>query len=70
MTIVKKYKNTYHSAVKIKPDDVKWKSYIKSSKEINNKDSKFKIGDIVRTLKYKNIFAKSYVTYLPEEVCD
>ena len=68
--IVKKYKNTYHSAVKIKPDDVKWKSCIKSSKEINDKDSKFKIGDIVRTLKYKNIFAKSYVTYLPEEVCD
>ena len=29
-------------------------------KEINDKDPKFKIRDIVRTLKYKNIFAKGY----------
>ena len=35
-------------------------TYIESSKDINNKDPKFKIGDIVRISKYKNIFAKSY----------
>ena len=29
-------------------------------KEINDKDPKFKIRDIVRILKYKNIFAKGY----------
>ena len=31
-----------------------------SSKEINNKDPKFKIGDIVRISRHKYIFAKGY----------
>ena len=31
-----------------------------SSKKINDKDSKFIIGDIARISKYKNIFAKGY----------
>ena len=41
---------------------IKSSRYIDSSKEIDNKDPKFKIGDIIRTPKYKNIFAKSYVS--------
>ena len=41
--------------------DVKPGTYIDSSKEISNEDPKFKIGDIVRISKYKNIFAKGYV---------
>ena len=41
---------------------------INYSKEINDKDPKFKIGDIVRISKYKNIFAKDYVPNCPEEV--
>ena len=45
--IVNKYNNIYHSTVKKKPVDVKSNTYINSSKEINNKDPKFKIGDIV-----------------------
>ena len=45
----------------MKPVDVKSNTYIYSSKEINDKDAKFKVGDIVRISKYKNIFAKSYV---------
>ena len=36
-------------------------------KLINNQDRKFKIGDIVRISKYKNIFAKSYVSNCSEE---
>ena len=32
----------------MKPADVKSSTYIDSSKEINNKDPKIKIGDIVR----------------------
>ena len=40
---------------------------IGSSKEINNKDPKFKIGHIVRISKYKSIFAKDYVPNWPEE---
>ena len=49
---------TYRSTIKTKPVDVKPSTYIESSKEINYQDPKFKIGDIVRTSKYKNIFAK------------
>ena len=52
----------------MKPVDVKPSTYIDSSKEINNKDPKFKIGDIVRISKYKNIFAKRYVPNWSEDV--
>ena len=65
--IVNKYNNTYHSTVKMKPVDIKSNTYINSSKEINDKDSKFKIGDTVRISKYKNIFAKGYVPNWFEE---
>ena len=41
---------------------------IDSSKDINDKDPKFEIGDIVRISKYKNIFAKGYVSNWSEEV--
>ena len=44
--IVNKYNNTYHS--KMKPVDVKPNTNTDSSKEGNDKDPKFKIGDIVR----------------------
>ena len=66
--IVNKYNNTYHSTLKVKPVDVKWDTYNDSSKEINNKDPKFKISDIVRISKYKNIFARGYVPNWFEEV--
>ena len=46
--IVNKYNNTYHRAIKIKPVGVKSNTYINSSKEINDEDPKFKIGDIIR----------------------
>ena len=66
--IVNKYNNTYHSTIKVKPVDVKSKTYIDSSKEINNNDPKFKIGDIVRISKYRNIFAKGYTPDWSEEI--
>ena len=49
--ILNKYNNTYHSAIKMKPVDVKSNTYIDSGKEINEKDPKFKIGDNVRISK-------------------
>ena len=52
----------------MKPVNVKSNIYIDSSREINNKDSKFKIGDIVTISKYKNIFAKCYTPNWSEEV--
>ena len=57
--IVNKYNNTYRSTIKIKSGDVN--TCINSSKENNDEDLKFKIGDVVRISKYKNIFAKGYV---------
>ena len=56
--LVNKYNNTYHSTIKLRPGDVKSNTYIDSSKEINDEDPRFKIGDIVRISKYENIFAK------------
>ena len=46
--IVDEYNNTYHTKIKMKPIDVKDNTYINTSKEINNKDPKFKVGDHVR----------------------
>ena len=43
------------------PVDIKSNTYINSSKEINDQDPEFKIGDIIRISKYKNIFAKSSI---------
>ena len=52
--------NTYNRTIKMKPVDVKDNTYIDSSKEVNDKNPKFKVGDLVRISKYKNIFAKGY----------
>ena len=51
----------------MKPVDVKSNTYINSSKEINDKNRKFKIGDNVRVSKYKNVFAKGYTRNCSEE---
>ena len=66
--IVNEYNNTYHNTIKIKPIDVKDNTYINTDKEINDKDPKFKVGDHVRTSKYKNIFAKGFTPNWSEEV--
>ena len=65
---VKKYNNKYHSTIKMTPVDVKSNTYINSSKEINDKNPKFKIVNIVRISKYKNVFAKGYVPNWSDEV--
>ena len=66
--IVNEYNNTYHRAIKMKPIDVKDNTYVNTAKEVNDKDSKFKVGDRVRISKYKNIFAKGYTPNRSEEV--
>ena len=52
----------------MKPADVQLNTYIDSSKEIYDKDPKFKTADIVKISKYKHIFAKGYVLNWSEEV--
>ena len=62
--IVNNYNNTYHSTIKMNPVDVKSSTYIDSSKDINDEDSKFKIFDISRISKYES----TYVPNWSEEV--
>ena len=62
--IVNKYNLTYHSTIKMKPVDAKSNTYIDSSKEINNKDPRFKISNVVKISKYKNIFCKKLCSKL------
>ena len=57
--IVNKYNNTYHSTIKREPADVKSNTYFDFNKENDKEEPKFEVGDHVRVLKYKNIFAKS-----------
>ena len=66
--IVNKYNNTYHRTITTKPIKIKDNTYIDSSKEVNDKDPKFKVGDHVRISKYKSIFAKGYTPNSSEEV--
>ena len=65
---VNDYNNTCHKTIKMKPNDVKDNTYIDSSKEVNDKDPKFKIDNNERISKYKNIFAKGYTPNWPEDV--
>ena len=64
---VNKCNKAYHSAIKMKPDDVKSSTFIDSAKETNEKDSKFNVGGHVRLSKYKNIFEKGYALNWTEE---
>ena len=56
-------KNTiiHHTTIKMKPIDVKDNTYIDFKKEVNDKDSKFKVGDHVKNFKYK--------IYLLKDIC-
>ena len=66
--IVSKYNNTYHNTIKMKLANVKSSTYIDSSKDVNDKDVKCKVDDIVRISKYKKIFRKGYVPNWFKEV--
>ena len=46
--IVKKYNNTVHSSIKMKPKDVTDIKYVEYSEETNKKSPKLKVGDNVR----------------------
>ena len=65
--IVNEYNNTYNRTIKMKHTDIKDNTYTNIDKEVKDKDPKFKVGDHVRTPKYKNIFAKGYTRNWSEE---
>ena len=66
--IVDKYNNTYHKTIKMKPIDVKDKSFAEYNEESNEKDPKFKVDDHARISKFKNVFAKGYTPNWNEEI--
>ena len=66
--VVNKYNNAYHGTIKIEPVDVDPSMYIDFNKENKKEGPKFKVGDHVRILKYKNIFTKGYVPNWSEEL--
>ena len=45
--IVKKYNNTWHSIINMKPKDVGDNNFTEYVEESNEKDRKFKVGDCV-----------------------
>ena len=66
--IVNKYNNAVHRSIKIKPIDVTSDSYAECNEDSNEKRPKFKVGDRVKILKYKNIFAKGYTQNWSEDL--
>ena len=65
---VNKYNNTVHISIKKKPVDVTSDSYAECNEDSIEKDPEFKVGDHVRTSKYKNVFAKGYTQNWLEDV--
>ena len=55
---VNKYNNTYHKTMRMDSVNVNSSTYIDLNKKNNMENRKFKVGDLVRIQKYKNIFAK------------
>ena len=66
--VVNEHNNTDHRTIKMKLVDVKNNTYIDSSKKVNDKNPKFKVGDHVRISKYIYIFAKGYTSNWSEEL--
>ena len=52
----------------MKSIDVKSDSFAEYNEESNKKEPKFKVGDHVIILKYKNVFSKGYVPNWSEEI--
>ena len=66
--IANKYNNTVHRTIKMKPVDVTSDSYAEYNKDSHVTKPKFKVGDLVRISKYKNIFAKGHTKNCSGEV--
>ena len=58
--IVKKYNNTVHRTINMKPIDVTPDFYAEYNEDSNEKDPKFKFSHRVRILKYKKYLLKIY----------
>ena len=52
--------------IKVKPINIKSESFAEYNEVSNEKGPKFKVGDHVRILKYKNTFPKGYPPWSEE----
>ena len=66
--IVDKYNNAYNKTIKMKLIDVNEDSFAEYNEESNETYPKFKVGDHVWILKFKNIFAKGCTPNWSEEI--
>lgn len=74
--LLKRYNNTVHSTIKMKPKDVRQKHVKDILTLLNNKgrtkdvskQAKFKVSDTVRISRYKRIFTKGYLPNWTNEV--
>ena len=57
-----------YGIIKLKLIDVNYNTYTDSVKDFNDKDPKFKVGNHVRILRFKYIFAKGYTPNWSGEV--
>ena len=57
---VDKYNDTVNRSIGTKPKDVKNNKKVVYVEESNEKSARFSVGDCVRILKFKNVFAKGY----------
>ena len=59
--IVGKYNKAFLRTIKMKPKiDVKCGSYAECGVDSDTKNAKFKVGDLIKISKYKNIFVEGY----------
>ena len=65
--ILNECNNTYRRIIRMKPIDVKNNKNTNISKEVNDKDPKFKVSDYVRISKSKHVIAKAYTPNWSEE---
>ena len=69
--IVNKCNNACHSTIKMKPVDVRPRTYIGFNEENYKEDPKFKVGNRLRISKYKKSFFKRLHSKLVwRSVCD
>ena len=65
--LVDEYNNTYHCSMGTKIIDVHYSALFEEI-ETNPKALKFKVGNRVRIIKYKNIFSKGYIENWSKEI--
>ena len=65
---VNKFRNIYHSTIKMEAADVELNTYFYFKKENNKEDLRSKVHDHVRISNYKSIFEKDYIRKRSDDV--